>query len=85
MMGMTEYVATRWYRAPEVMIASRKYDKAMDVWSAGCVLAELISPSSPRVLFPGKHYTEMVSLMVNLLGTPTPNDLSYVTNPKVSK
>jgi serine/threonine protein kinase len=38
---MTEYVATRWYRAPEVMLQAKSYTKAMDMWSVGCILAEM--------------------------------------------
>lgn len=48
---MTEYVATRWYRAPEIMLTFKEYTKAIDVWSVGCILAEMLS-SKP--LFPGK-------------------------------
>ena len=39
---LTDYVATRWYRAPEVILSWRKYTAAIDVWSVGCILAELI-------------------------------------------
>ncbi|VDN09323.1 unnamed protein product [Dibothriocephalus latus] len=49
---LTEYVATRWYRAPEIMLTSKIYTKAIDLWSVGCILAEMYSN---RVLFPGKH------------------------------
>jgi mitogen-activated protein kinase 1/3 len=48
---MTEYVATRWYRAPELMLTFKDYTKAIDVWSVGCILAELLSR---KPLFPGK-------------------------------
>ena len=40
---LTDYVATRWYRAPEILFGSSKYSKAVDMWSMGCMLAELIS------------------------------------------
>ncbi len=49
---LTEYVATRWYRAPEIMLNSKGYTKSIDVWSVGCILAEMLSN---RPLFPGKH------------------------------
>ena len=39
---MTEYVATRWYRAPEIMLSWKEYTKAIDVWSVGCIFAELL-------------------------------------------
>jgi mitogen-activated protein kinase 1/3 len=52
---MTEYVATRWYRAPEIMLTFKEYTKAIDVWSVGCILAEMLSG---KPLFPGKDCME---------------------------
>ena len=49
---LTEYVATRWYRAPEIMLNSKGYTKSIDIWSVGCILAEMLSN---RPIFPGKH------------------------------
>ena len=40
---MTDYIATRWYRAPEVILSWKKYTTAIDVWSVGCILAELLT------------------------------------------
>jgi len=51
---MTEYVATRWYRAPEIMLTFKEYTKAIDVWSVGCILAEMLNG---KPLFPGKDCT----------------------------
>lgn len=65
---MTEYVATRWYRAPEVMISSSNYSKALDVWSVGCIFAELLNG---KVLFPGKDYMHQMTLIINALGSPS--------------
>ncbi len=48
--NLTEYVATRWYRAPEVLLSLKKYDKAVDMWSVGCIFAELMGR---KPLFPG--------------------------------
>ncbi|GAA5844363.1 hypothetical protein JCM3766R1_006367, partial [Sporobolomyces carnicolor] len=48
---MTEYVATRWYRAPEIMLTFKQYTKAIDIWSVGCIAAEMLSG---RPLFPGR-------------------------------
>lgn len=48
---MTEYVATWWYWAPEIVLGSNKYSKAVDMWSVGCILAELVNGNA---LFPGK-------------------------------
>ena len=46
----TDYVSTRWYRAPEILLGSNKYTKAVDVWSIGCILGELILG---KAVFPG--------------------------------
>lgn len=40
---MTDYIATRWYRAPEVILSWKRYSAGIDVWSVGCILAELIT------------------------------------------
>ena len=51
----TEYVVTRWYRAPEVILSASEYTKAIDIWSIGCIFAELLGRTP---LFPGKGYLE---------------------------
>jgi p38 MAP kinase len=48
---MTGYVSTRYYRAPEIMLTWQKYDVAVDIWSTGCIFAEMLEG---RPLFPGK-------------------------------
>ena len=68
---MTEYVATRWYRAPEIMLTFKQYTKAIDVWSVGCILAEMLSG---KPLFPGKDYHHQLTLILDVLGTPTMED-----------
>ncbi|KAL0076408.1 hypothetical protein J3Q64DRAFT_1771659 [Phycomyces blakesleeanus] len=68
---MTEYVATRWYRAPEIMLTFKEYTKAIDVWSVGCILAELMSG---KPLFPGRDYHHQLTLILDVLGTPTMDD-----------
>ncbi|KAK0538834.1 mitogen activated protein kinase [Tilletia horrida] len=65
---MTEYVATRWYRAPEIMLTFKQYTKAIDIWAVGCILAEMLTG---RPLFPGRDYHHQLSLILDLLGTPT--------------
>lgn len=41
--AMTDYVATRWYRSPEILLGSMKYTKGVDMWSLGCIMAEMIA------------------------------------------
>lgn len=63
---MTEYVVTRWYRPPELLLApQRPYSAAIDLWSVGCILAELILR---KPLFPGKSHAAQVSLIFEVLG-----------------
>ncbi|SCW04359.1 LAFE_0H11804g1_1 [Lachancea fermentati] len=73
--NMTEYVATRWYRAPEVMLTAAEYTSAMDIWSCGCILAELFLR---RPLFPGKDYRHQLLLIFQILGSPGTADLDAV-------
>ncbi|CAH1760064.1 7112_t:CDS:2 [Entrophospora sp. SA101] len=68
---MTEYVATRWYRAPEIMLTFKEYTKAIDVWSVGCILAEMLNG---KPLFPGRDYHHQLTLILDVLGTPTMED-----------
>ncbi|WVW86614.1 mitogen-activated protein kinase CPK1 [Kwoniella bestiolae CBS 10118] len=76
---MTEYVATRWYRAPEVMLSFQEYTKAIDIWSVGCILAEMING---KPLFPGRDYHHQLSLILDVLGTPTMDDFNEITSPR---
>ena len=69
---MTEYVATRWYRAPEIVLGSNNYSKAVDIWSVGCILAELING---KALFPGKSTLNQIELILEVLGKPSYEDI----------
>eukprot|EP00741_Cyanophora_paradoxa_P015073 tig00020848_g14544.t1 len=68
---MTHYVVTRWYRAPELILRG-EYSKAIDMWSVGCILAELLAR---RPLFPGKDYLQQIDLITKILGTPSDAEL----------
>lgn len=76
---LTEYVVTRWYRAPEVMCSCSDYDHKIDVWSVGCILAEL---HGRKPLFPGDDYIKQMNLIFSVLGTPSEEDMSFITNEK---
>ena len=72
---MTEYVVTRWYRCPELLLAPNKpYSEAIDLWSIGCILAELIRR---KPLFPGKSHANQVQLIFEVLGFDSVNELGY--------
>nr|ACN39979.1 unknown [Picea sitchensis] len=72
---MTEYVVTRWYRAPELLLNSSDYTAAIDVWSVGCIFMELMNR---QPLFPGRNHVHQLRLLTELIGTPTEADLGFV-------
>ncbi len=73
---LTEYVITRWYRAPEVILCPSEYSKAVDIWSIGCIFAELLGR---QPLFPGDHYLDQIQKIISVLGTPKNDDLEFIT------
>ncbi|RLN98794.1 hypothetical protein BBJ28_00022457 [Nothophytophthora sp. Chile5] len=79
--GLTEYVVTRWYRAPELLLSS-KYDKQMDVWAIGCILAEMLGR---RPLFPGHDYLHQLKIIMDVVGSPSEDSLDFITNPKAKR
>lgn len=66
----TEYVSTRWYRAPEVLLRSRDYSNPVDMWALGTIMAELVNL---RPLFPGQGEIDQVALIIDVLGDPSPD------------
>ena len=79
---LTEYVATRWYRAPEIMLSWKEYTKAIDVWSVGCIFAELLGR---KPLFPGKDYIHQLNLITDVIGTPGEEDIQYIQSEKARR
>lgn len=67
---------TRWYRAPEIILGAREYTKAIDVWSLGCILGELIGRTT---LFPGEDYMDQISRMIAILGSPSIEDREFIS------
>ncbi|XP_022605949.1 MAPK/MAK/MRK overlapping kinase [Seriola dumerili] len=63
----TEYISTRWYRAPECLLTDGYYSLKMDIWSAGCVFFEIMSLNP---LFPGSNELDQVAKIHDVLGTP---------------
>lgn len=64
----TEYVSTRWYRAPECLLRSTHYSSPVDIWALGCIMSELFSK---QPLFPGTSERDQLIKISNLLGVPT--------------
>ncbi|KAJ8755704.1 hypothetical protein K2173_022690 [Erythroxylum novogranatense] len=79
----TDYVATRWYRAPELCGSFfSKYTPAIDIWSVGCIFAEVLTG---KPLFPGRSVVHQLDLITDLLGTPSPETIAGVRNDKARK
>ena len=74
---VTEYVATRWYRAPEMILSGQKYGKPIDMWSVGCILYELIVGTP---LLPGKSTKDMIRMMFGVTGFPDRKEYNEVKN-----
>ncbi|KAJ8455697.1 hypothetical protein OPV22_035046 [Ensete ventricosum] len=72
---MTEYVVTRWYRAPELLLNCSEYTAAIDIWSVGCILGEIVTREP---LFPGKDYVHQLRLITELIGSPDDLSLGFL-------
>ncbi|XP_027713428.1 mitogen-activated protein kinase 15 isoform X2 [Vombatus ursinus] len=72
--ALTEYVATRWYRAPEILLSSHRYTQGVDMWSLGCILGEMLLG---RPLFPGTSTLNQLELI--LAAIPAPNKEEFLT------
>ncbi|KAG8663764.1 mitogen-activated protein kinase 4-like isoform X2 [Manihot esculenta] len=72
---MTEYVVTRWYRAPELLLNCSEYTAAIDIWSVGCILGEIMTR---QPLFPGKDYVHQLRLITELIGSPDDSSLGFL-------
>lgn len=71
----TQYVATRYYRAPELLLYWGTNTKALDLWSVGCILGELYQKGLRIPLFPGQDYKSQVTLIIKTLGTPKDEEI----------
>lgn len=77
-----EYVTTRWYRAPETLLNYKHTDTSLDMWSVGCIFAELLLR---KPLFPGKSTLNQLSVICSTIGSPTDKDLVECTNSKARR
>ena len=70
---------SRWYRAPEAILSPDTYDKPVDIWSVGCILAELLGR---QPLFPADNNLDELQKIISVLGSPTEADLDFITDEK---
>eukprot|EP00178_Gracilaria_changii_P025672 TRINITY_DN79015_c0_g1_i1.p1 TRINITY_DN79015_c0_g1~~TRINITY_DN79015_c0_g1_i1.p1 ORF type:complete len:364 (-),score=57.83 TRINITY_DN79015_c0_g1_i1:128-1219(-) len=73
----TEYIATRWYRAPEILLGSQKYDKAVDMWSVGCIIGELLGG---KAMFPGTSTINQLEKICQCVGMPKKDDIEVINS-----
>ena len=76
---LTDYVATRWYRSPELLLGTTNYGLPSDLWAVGCIMAELIDG---QALFPGETELDQIYLIQKLLGSFTPTQIEVFRNNK---
>mgnify|MGYP006082772283 CR=1 FL=1 len=78
---LTDYVATRWYRAPEILLGSTRYTKGVDIWSIGCILGEMLSN---RPIFPGNSTMNQLEKIIEVTGRPSGEDAESIRSPFAS-
>lgn len=72
---MTDYVATRWYRAPEILLGSTKYNSQADMWSVGCIFGELLNG---KPMFPGTSTLTQINKVLEVTGKPNKEDIQSI-------
>lgn len=75
--ALTEYVATRWYRAPEILLASPRYTKGVDMWSVGCILGEMLLG---KPLFPGTSSINQIERIMSVIPAPSNEDIQSINS-----
>ncbi|CAI2368800.1 unnamed protein product [Moneuplotes crassus] len=79
---LTDYVATRWFRAPEILFGSHTYTKGVDMWSVGCILAELMLG---KPMFPGVSTLNQIERVLKVTGMPTQEEIDSMNSPHCTK
>jgi mitogen-activated protein kinase 15 len=74
---LTDYVATRWYRAPEILLGSTRYTRGVDLWATGTILGEMINC---RPVFPGTSTMNQIERIVEVTGMPTESDIESIAS-----
>lgn len=80
--GMTDYVTTRWFRAPELLLSQTDYNGSVDMWSVGCIFAQILRRKS---LLRGTSSKNQLELIFELIGTPSEEEIEAISNPKSRK
>jgi len=75
---LTDYVATRWYRAPEILLGSTKYTYGVDMWSVGCIFGELLAG---KPIFPGTSTMNQLDRIIEVTGKPSDEDIEAINSP----
>ena len=75
---LTDYVATRWYRAPEILLGSSRYALPVDMWSLGCILGEMLGG---KPIFPGTSTLDQIEKVCETLGRPTDGEVAAMQSP----
>jgi len=78
----TDYVVTRWYRAPELLMGSKRYSKKVDMWAAGCILGELMGR---RPIFSGDDTSDMLVKICGRMGSPSVEDVHTLTDQEAAR
>lgn len=72
----TNEVVTLWYRAPDILLGNEQYNSKIDIWSIGCIFAEL---ATGKPLFKGKNEEQQLKLIYKILGSPKEDDWPEIT------
>jgi len=72
---LTTTVVTLWYRAPELLLGAKRYGTAVDMWSVGCILCEIIGR---KAIFNGRDHLDQIKKILSVIGTPTEADLEWI-------
>ena len=79
---LTDYVATRWYRAPEILLGSPVYTKGVDMWAVGCILGEMLNG---KPIFPGTSTVNQLEKVLETTGQPSPEDVEAAGSPYAAR
>jgi mitogen-activated protein kinase 15 len=75
---LTDYIATRWYRATEILLGSTHYTKGVDMWSIGCILGEFLGG---KPMFPGNSTMNQLDRIIEVTGKPSKEDIESINSP----